>query len=407
MPLTSNVPRLQFAASGVVVPTESAILTGVLQDMDAAFGGGLNTDNLETPQGQLASSQAAAIGDKNNEILYLSNQVDPQYADGAFQDAIGRIYFLNRKPATSTAVQCILTGVAGTVVPAGTLAQDTSGNTYASTASATIGFLGTVTVEFQNIVTGPIACPAHTLIKVFQAISGWDTIDNNSAGVVGSNVESRADFELRRKNSVAINSTGTPEAIYAAVFDVANVLDCYVIDNFTSATVNTGPTNYPIVAHSVYVAVVGGVDQDIAEAIWSRKDLGCDMNGNTTVTVTDNSGYAYPQPTYQIKFNRPDALPIFFAVEIVDSPSLPGDIEDQVKNAIIAQFNGTNGSARQRIGSPVMASRYYCPILAISDTVQLNSVLVGIADPATDLQVSVGIDETPTIDAANITVTLV
>jgi uncharacterized phage protein gp47/JayE len=407
MPLTSNVPRLQFAASGVVVPTESAILTGVLQDMDAAFGGGLNTDNLETPQGQLASSQAAAIGDKNNEILYLSNQVDPQYADGAFQDAIGRIYFLNRKPATSTAVQCILTGVAGTVVPAGTLAQDTSGNTYASTASATIGFLGTVTVEFQNIVTGPIACPAHTLIKVFQAISGWDTIDNNSAGVVGSNVESRADFELRRKNSVAINSTGTPEAIYAAVFDVANVLDCYVIDNFTTATVNTGPTNYPIVAHSVYVAVVGGVDQDIAEAIWSRKDLGCDMNGNTTVTVTDNSGYAYPQPTYQIKFNRPDALPIFFAVEIVDSPSLPGDIEDQVKNAIIAQFNGTNGSARQRIGSPVMASRYYCPILAISDTVQLNSVLVGIADPATDLQVSVGIDETPTIDAANITVTLV
>ncbi len=91
----SSVPKLAFTDAGLVVPAETDILAGVQSDMNAAFGGGLNPA-LETPQGQLASSQAAIIGDKNNEIAYVTNQVDPQYADGRFQDAIARIYFLTR-----------------------------------------------------------------------------------------------------------------------------------------------------------------------------------------------------------------------------------------------------------------------------------------------------------------------
>ncbi len=53
MPNNSKVPRVQFTPEGLVLPNESAILAGVLSDMDAAFGGGLNPA-LETPQGQLA-----------------------------------------------------------------------------------------------------------------------------------------------------------------------------------------------------------------------------------------------------------------------------------------------------------------------------------------------------------------
>ena len=126
----SSVPKIQFTPAGLVIPAETAVLAGVQDDINAAFGGGLNPA-LETPQGQLASSQAAIIGDKNNEFALFVNQVDPQYAADRFQDAIGRIYFLTRKPATPTVVQATVNGLAGTVIPGGTLAQDTSGNTYA------------------------------------------------------------------------------------------------------------------------------------------------------------------------------------------------------------------------------------------------------------------------------------
>ena len=400
--MSSSVPQISFTPAGLVLPTEADILAGVQADINTAFGGGINPA-LETPQGQLASSEAAIIADKNSEVALIVNQIDPQYADGRFQDAIARIYYLTRKPATSTSVTATLGGVSSTVIPAGTLAQDTGGNTYSLTANATIGIGGTVNAEFQNIATGPIPCPTGSLIKVYQAISGWDTITNAADGTLGQDVETRGDFEFRRKNSVAINSKGTPEAIYAAVFAVDNVLDAYVIDNPTGGTVNTGATSYPIIAHSVYVAVVGGIDVDVASAIWNKKDVGCDYNGNTSVVVTDTSGYSYPYPTYTVKFERPSFLAIKFAVSIVNDPSLPSDVVTVVKNAIIARFNGTDGTIRERIGSTIFASRYYG---SVGNGIGVISILIGTATP-TLAQVPVGIDQKPTLSASDIAVTLI
>ena len=401
----SSVPKIQFTLAGVVVPAETDILAGVQADMNAAFGGGLNPA-LETPQGQLASSQTAVIGDKNNEVVTIVNQVDPQYSDGRFQDAIGRIYFLTRKPATPTTVQATVNGLAGTVIPGGTLAQDTSGNTYACSGTVTIDATGSVTAEFQNIETGPIPCAAGTLTQVYQAVPGWDAITNAADGTLGSDVESRADFEYRRRNSVALNGKGTPQAIYAEVFALPDVLDVYVKDNPTGSTVNTGSTNYPVAAHSVYVAVVGGTDADVAAAIWRKKDVGCDYNGNTSVTVTDESGYSYPQPTYVVKFERPAALSIKFAVRVVNDVTMPSNIVASIKAAIIARFNGADGTTRERIGSLILASRYYGAVVSAGPNVSLVDVLIGTATPTLS-QVSVGIDQKPTLSASDITVTLV
>lgn len=405
MMASSAVPKIKFTAAGLVIPAETDVLAGVQADMNAAFGGGLNPA-LETPQGQLASSQAAVIADKNNEIATVVNQVDPQYAADRFQDAIGRIYFLTRKPATPTAVTATLTGLAGTVIPAGTLAQDTSGNTYAASGAATISIAGTVDAEFQNIENGPIPCAAGTLSQVYQAVPGWDAINNVADGTMGQDVESRADFEYRRKNSVALNGKGTPTAIYAEVFALTDILDVYVKDNPSGDTVLTGSTNYPLLPHSVYVAVVGGADADIAAAIWRKKDVGCDYNGNTSVVVTDDSGYNYPQPTYTVKFERPDALPVKFAVQLVNDVSLPSNIVQLVQNAIIARFNGADGTTRERMGSLVLASRYYGAVVSVAPNVSLISVLIGTSTPTLS-QVAVGIDQKPTLSVADISVTLV
>ncbi len=401
----SSVPKIQFTPAGLVIPAETDVLAGVQDDINAAFGGGLNPA-LETPQGQLASSQAAIIGDKNNEFALFVNQVDPQYAADRFQDAIGRIYFLTRKPATPTVVTATLNGLAGTVVPAGALAQDTNGNTYALSGDATIGAGGVVDAEFQNIENGPIPCAAGTLTQVYQAIPGWDAITNAADGTMGSDVESRADFEYRRRNSVAINGKGTPQAIYAEVFALADVLDVYVKDNPSGNTVNTGATNYPILPHSVYVAAVGGTDDEVAAAIWRKKDTGCDYNGNTTVTVVDDAGYSYPQPSYTVKFERPAALPIKFAVTLVDDASLPSNIVQLVKDAVIARFNGADGTTRERIGALILASRYYGAVVGVASNVSLISVLIGTVTPTLS-QVAVGIDQKPTLSASDISVTLV
>ena len=402
---SSSVPKIKWTPAGLIIPQEADVLAGVQADIDGAFGGGVNPA-LETPQGQLASSQSAVIGDKNNEIALICNMVDPQFSDGRMQDGIARIYFLNRKPALSTVVQATVVGLAGTVIPAGTLAQDTSGNTYVCSGDITIPLAGTITAEFQNSLTGPIPCPAGTLTQVYQSVPGWDAITNTYDGTLGRDVESRADFEWRRKNSVALNAHGTPGAIYANVFAVDGVLDCYVIDNPTNAAVNTGATNYPVAAHSVYVAVVGGLDADIATAIWNKKDLGCNMNGNTSAAVVDTSGYNYPQPSYTMKWERPDDLSIKFAVQIINDPTLPSNIVSLIQDAIVARFNGTDGGQRERIGSEILASRYYGGVSGAASNVGVISISIGTST-ATLTTVAVGIDQRPVLSRSDIAVTLI
>lgn len=402
--MTTNVPSVEFTPEGLIVPQESEILAGVQKDFNDAFGGNLNPA-LNTPQGQLASSQAAMQADANAAFAEFVNQVDPDTASGFMQDAIARIYFLERDEGAPTVVACQCVGNFGTVIPIGAQAQDTSGNRYICIDGGTIPVSGTITLNFANVEDGPIPCPANTLTTIYKAIPGWDTVNNAVEGIMGRFVETRAEFEFRRSNSVALNAHGSKEAIYGAVFNVDDVLDVFVTENVTDAVVNYGATNYPLAAHSVYVGVVGGDATAIANAISTKKDLGCNMNGNTTVVVPDKS-YTPPYPTQDITFNRPDPLPIKFEVQLADSSSLPSNIVQLVQDAIIASFNGADGSSRVRMGGLILASKFYAGVSRIGPEVSILSILIGTVAPTLNA-ITAGIDQAPTVSADDIDVVLV
>jgi len=399
------VPVPTLGPNGFTAPDESAIRDGVFTDINVAFGGALNPAPSE-PQGQLADSLAATIGYTNDLFLDFTNQVDPAFATGRMQDAIARIYYLTRNGPLPTVVTATLTGAAGTIIPAGSLALAADQTIYTSLSSVTIPLTGTIDVQFAATTDGPIAAPAGTLTTIYRAIPGWDTITNAADGTLGRNVETRADFETRRGLSVAGNATGILQAVRGAVLSVPDVLDAYVTENSLATSVLVGTVTLP--PHSLYVAAVGGTDADVARAIWTKKNPGCDYyGGNVTVAVEDQEGYSIPYPTYNVTFERPASLPIYFNVEIATSSTVPSDGEAQVKAAIIAAFNGTDGGQRAGIGATVFASRYVCPIGALGTWARVVSLQVGLTSPGAADSATVQIDENPTIDAADITVAFV
>lgn len=393
------------------MPTDAEILTGAQADISNAFGGGVNPA-LNTPQGQIATSETAIVAQKNSEIAYVVNQIDPRYAEGRFQNAIGQLYFMTRKPAVSTAVICTVGGLPGTYIAPGVLALDTSGNVYQLLGAVTVSSGGTVQAEFANVATGPIPCAAGTLTQIYQTVPGWDTITNAAAGILGAYVESPQAFELRRQNSVAANSHGTTNAIFAAVYAVSGVLNAYVIDNPSGNTVDYGSTNYPLAPHSIFIAVVGGTAAAVAQAIWQFKDSGCSYNTAAgqgtveTVTVYDTS-YTAPQPAYPVSFLVPGAVPVYFAVSVANSVTLPSNYATLIQNAIIAQFNGENGNTPAGIASLILASGYYGAVLNAVPGVTLISILVGLTASPTGYEAQMGIDQVPTLSASDITVTAV
>jgi len=402
--MATNVPQITFSSTGITVPTEAEILAGVQADFNAAFGGNLNP-SLETPQGQLASSLAAIIAAKDAEIANLVNQFDPDNATGRFQDAIGKIYFLTRIPSSGTVVAATCSGLNGTNIPLGAQAVNSStGDRYVCTTPVTLSG-GTGVAYFTCSTPGPIACPPAALDTIFQAIPGWDSITNASAGVIGRNEETRAEFEQRRRNSVAIYANGYVGAIRARVLAVSGVLSCYVRDNPTSSSVTYGGVT--IAANSVYIAVVGGSSTDIGYAIWRVKPVGTPYAaGNTTVTVYDTS-YQTPYPSYDVTYTVPTNVPIYFAVQIRASTALPYNINTLIKNAIIAAFTGADGSDPVQIGFAVYAADYYSTVNSVDASCHVLAITIGTAPSPAAASVNMNINQYPTISDLNITVTQV
>ena len=289
----TNVPSFTFGIKGFVAPAEGAVLQGMQDDMNAAFGGNLNPA-LSTPQGQLVTSFTAIKADADSQLLALASQVDPLYAQGRMQDAIAYIYFLDRDPATSTTVTCTCTGLANVVIPANAQAIDTSGNVYLAVAGGMIPLSGTIDLVFAAQNPGPLACPAHTLTRVYGTIPGWDTIDNTLGVAIGDtncgrDVESQQAFEYRRAQSVAMNGMGSLPSIYGAVFgcyppgDFSNrPTDFYATENHTGSNKMIGGVT--LTKNSLYICAAGGDDTTIANTIWTKKMPGCDYSSGNLFT---------------------------------------------------------------------------------------------------------------------------
>lgn len=405
--LNTAVPDVTITENGLLIPDVSDILSGRLTDMNASLGGGAS-QSLSSPQGQIAQSDTEIIAQVNDKLLCLFNQINPDYSTGRMQDGIGRVYFMNRISAQGTVVTATCIGKVGTVIPAGSSATDNAGYIYQSTDDATIPASGSVDVQFTNTTTGPIPCGAGELNQIYRAVSGWDSITNANPGVVGVDVESRIAFETRRKQSVARNSRNMDGSVLSALLETEGVLDAYVWSNRLGTAVNKGTTNFSVLEHSIYICVYGGSTADIAESIFRTYNGGANMNGDTTYTVYDNVNYQSPYPEYDMQWQTATPKRVYFKIILDASLNPPSDITTQVKDMVINVFNGEyDGIAKARIGATINSGKYYAPVISISpDTVGILLLQVSLDGTTYSPSVTMGIDQVPTIQASDITVTL-
>lgn len=394
-------------ATGLFVDAAEVVREAVSADWVAAFqtdgAPPLDTDPA-TPAGQLIDSQTALVTTKDSEVLYMSQQFNPMTAEGAWQDALGQIYFLTRKTAEPTLVDCLCTGLAGTVIPTGALVKTADGILLRCVLGQTIPQGGHITLPFAAQTPGPVLIPAGTATSIVTVTPGWDSVTNPTAGSPGRDQESRAEFEQRRAASVAKNAHGTVAALYGALGDLDGVLDLVVLENTGNDPIVKNGVSIP--GHSVYISIAGGEDAAIAATIYAKKDAGCDTAGNTLLqyVAAEISG----SPVYQYNIERPEPLPFGVQVNILLTPTTPATIVQDVQAAIVANFGGTDVVGnRVKIASTVYASRFYAP--AISAGVQ-DLVSVKLSAPAGGAwldEITVRADQLPVISAADVAVNII
>lgn len=383
---------------GVVVDDGQTVRENVASDWKQAFQSEntpeLNTEP-ETPAGQLIDGITALILQKDNDILFLSNMFNPATAVGIFQDALAKIYFIDRHIAQPTTVTCTCNGLSGTQIPTGSIVQDVDGNQYTNSEPVTIGESGSVDVLFSCTQTGPITVNANSVNKIVSVIPGWDSVNNDSAGVTGRDMETQAEFEQRRYDSVAKNSHGLAESVEGSLNNLSDVIACRVEQNRTNKTVTTLGVQIP--AHSIYLSVYGGTSQEIGSVIYNKLDAGCGTAGNNSVTVIDPINgsqhlYYYTQATTQDTY-----------IQVTVNPNAIYN-SDNVKQAILDNFNGvTNNFARIKMGETLYASRFYEDIISTG----LNDlVMVQVSTDGDNFYSSVNFDlnQMPTLSLDNISI---
>lgn len=325
--------------------------------------------SASTPQGQLIDSQTAAIADKDAQLLFLANQFNPATATGRFQDALGKMYFLDRKVAEPTLITCLCSGIPDTVIPAGSLAKTSTNEVLQSVNEGIIGAGGSVEIIFATQATGAIQIGAETVTKIITVVPGWDTVFNPAAGVTGRVEESREAFEARRKASVAAGAHGSAKALYAALANIPDVATLAILENITPQTVELWGVSVP--SHSFFISIYGGSDTQIAKTIYEKKDAGAGTAGNTDISYIDPS---FGDALYKYKICRPEPLPFGVKVVLRKTAATPDNIGILIKDAISANFNGLGEtSGRVSMAAVLYASRFYPTVIDI-----LGKTLVSI-----------------------------
>lgn len=395
-----SIPRATITNTGVSVPTTDEVKNALFQLFESLLGSDMSKTET-SPQGQLIVSLTAVLQDRDAQLVNFVNQTDPQYSTGIWQEGVGKIYFITRHQATYSTAQVTFIGLNGTIIPEGFQLQDSNGYYWKTTSQLIIDSDGKITGNVQCTTSGTISASNNSITIISTALSGLDRVSNENPSSVGSGVESREDFEIRRSESVAKNSKMTDQAIRGEIANLDGVVDVWVRSNYSDDPTTFGSTNYPVDPHAICISVVGGNDYDIAWAALVKGGTGASFMGNTNPTVYDRDTYLdRPVPYTTVKFIRPTDVPYYIKITLAESGILTPSDQNTIKDLFVS--SSASGKNRSRIAQYLIAFQYCHLVSSVAPDARVLDIKVSLDNKTWKDAIEFGVDQFPVCPRDNI-----
>lgn len=373
--------------TGFVRKRLTEIKTDIETNLKSAFGKNIDL-SAQSGFGQFIGILAEALSNswESQENIYNS-----QYPSTAQKTQLSNVVEYNgieRKSATNSTVDALITGTYGTILVSGSKAKTAdTGKVFQTTAEVTIPVSGEITVTMTAMETGEIQAAVNTLTVIETPVFGWVSVNNPIAATVGQEEETDAALRERRKQSFRALAQNLIDGLYAQLVNIAGVEDCRVVDNKTESSI---PIGY------FQVLILGGDVDAIAEAIWLNNPQGIISIGTTEINITDSQGYIQV-----MRFVRPADVDMYVRVNIteINPAEFPATASDDIKEAVV-----TYGTSNFKISDDVIRTEFYTPINQtpgiLNFTVELS---INGVDWITTNQ-AIGLTEISRFDAGRITV---
>lgn len=335
-----STPYEYILNTGVIVPDAAEIQTEVQTEYTNTFGANFDVTSPSTPQGLLINAETQARIAVANNNATLANQINPNFAGGVFLDAILALMGSQRMAAISSTVYCTLTGAVGTIIPAGSLVQDTSGNQWSLINTTTIPTGGQyVGALFQSVLPGPIIVSIGTVTTIISNVLGWSAVTNPAIQeTIGQLTQSDVSARQYRINTLYLQSNGLAGSIIAAVSATTTVNSLYFIENPSSSP--TTIQGVAMNANSIYCCIDGSDLVAIAATLTATKSAGCAYtNGASQTPISQNYLVPLSGQTITVLWDQPDLIQI----EVLITVYLYTPVQDAVTtvtNAILLYAAG-------------------------------------------------------------------
>lgn len=395
-----NADRLGLSATitaqGIGAPDYQTILSALTNYFRQIYGADAYLEP-DSKDGQMIAIVALAIHDANNMAIACYNSFSPSTATG---DALTRNVKINgivRKAATNSTVDLVLTGTPGTLIVNGSV-RDSNDVLWNLPARVTIAATGTITVTATCATSGAVTAVTGSVNQINTPTRGWQSVTNLSAAATGSDAETDAELRLRQSQSVSLTALTTFDALDGAISNIAGVTGHKLYQNDTDSVDANG-----LPAHTISAVVNGGDAVVIADIIRKKKSLGVGTYGNTVITLSDS--YGTPQ---KIGFSRPEAVPVYLALELKALSGYTSPIAEKIKKALASYINSRG------IGNDVLLSRLYSPAnLTIgedssdSQYYDILSLLAGKSESTLLAgNIAIGYNQFASCDVGNITISV-
>lgn len=221
--------------------------------------------------------------------------------------------------------------------------------------------------SFEN---GAITAEAGEITDIVTLVPGWNRVNNLQAAALGRLTEKDDELRLRYKSGVYALGAATLPALQANLESrVPGIRSVRVFENDTDEVDMVGRP-----PHSIHVVAEGGLDSEIAEAIFRYKAAGIDTFGAVETEVIDDEGVSHT-----IHHDRPTPVYVWIKASITLLPaseeSFPADGFVQIANNLLAAGNALG------VGKDVIWQRLLSAVHAVKGVAEVDLLLAETASP--------------------------
>lgn len=346
---------------GYVRKGETVLLEEMQAEARALISPSLDLSEAD-PVGQIFSIVARKLAEAEEGTEAAYNALS-RAASGNALDRVCALTGTRRRGQAYSTVLATVNVDGGVTKAIGSIIATVSGNADARFVSTTVadnsgsGSPANISVWMEADTAGAVAALAGTLTDLEGSISGVNSITNAADADLGYDVEADSALRARRDREVQGAGATTLGAIKA---DVSAVDDVDEVKVFTNRDDVDDADGRP--PHSFEVLVLGGADDDIAQAIWDSMPLGIQAYSDTA-----DSGTAVDDEDneHTVEFSRPTAHRIYVRITVeTDADTYEGDAAVKAAIAdfsdgtlIVTTTDGTEISGQVDMGGTVYRSK--------------------------------------------------